>query len=202
MKIVFDLDGTLLPESILVWKESYEILQKSLRKRLAKPEDVIEKYYRKTEWSALNYVETYLREDLERIWYNHFLILLKERFQENPRALEYIQRLKFFLRRLKNSHQLYIVSSNKKAEEVVGRLGLREFFDGVYSTKEKSEMLRKIGADVYVGDSKDDYRCSKDAKVPFLLLLNSHNRNVYEKWKGVKKIESVFELEDFIKKSN
>ncbi|MGC9200858.1 MAG: HAD family hydrolase [Candidatus Aenigmatarchaeota archaeon] len=167
--VALDLDGTLISfERIYeIYRKAYEETIKSLKEKGVKIPKELEKhgeeYYR-----AFREIEGFSGE-FDKIYYE----ILKENSylkEEEERA----KKIYRFIIEKFNPRDIYIVSGNSKAKEIVEKI-LPEFpKEKIFVTKpgnyeeEKVSLFKKLKIELYIGDLEVDEKIARNANIRFL----------------------------------
>ena len=117
---------------------------------------------------------------------------------------------KWFLEKYYRDIKFWIVSATPidELEIIVEKRGLSNYFEGISGSPEKKDNnVKKIiidnslnkNATIFLGDAINDFKAATRNKIKFVLRETKENKDVFEKFKALKKFETYYELENILK---
>ncbi len=206
MNIIFDFDGVILNSHKVKTKAFYEVFKSYGNSIGVKARKFHENNIGKSRYFKFKYIfknilnKKITKNELARIDKNfNFTVEKKIRYMFPTENL-----LKF-LKNKKKYHNFYISTGTpqKKIVNILKEKKLFFFFKKIYGSPRSklqhlNEIKKKNIQSLFIGDSYEDYKVSKQANINFLLKMNSENLSLRKK-KNIKKINSFKYLEGHIK---
>lgn len=193
MKIVLDLDGTLLDpkmKQMLLLKDilkSYNICIQiddfwQLKRAGMSTLDILKSIV--SDQRVINKTLKIWLYNIEKNYYSLYDNLF-------PDALNFLNYLKV------KKHKLYLLTArNNKTilDQTLARTGIKIFFDEIYcvdtkyAINNKSLILKGINADLFIGDSEVDLFSAKEADIEFIAVSTGQRSEIFLENKGANKI--------------
>ena len=195
--IIFDFDG-VIAESVQVKTDAFAMLYKPYGDNVV--EKVIKHHEANGGMSRFEKIKLYHGQFLNKMITNEEIKELANQFSKLvvdkvinapyvPGAFEFIQKSY-------KQYKLFISTGTPTNEMNLildGRGGITQFFTKVYGSPDKKDLhLEKIINDynynpnelIFYGDANTDIDAAEQANIPFVLIKNSFNKKLVEKFNG------------------
>jgi beta-phosphoglucomutase-like phosphatase (HAD superfamily) len=202
LNIIFDFDGVVINSHLtktLAFHDVFKVYGKNIALKAKKfhLNNIGRSRYFKFKFIFKNILRLKLTKKKIKILDEKFDFFLQKKIKKMTPSKSLIN----FFRKKNQVWNLYISTGTPRAKiiKILKKKKLFEYFKKVYgSPSSKINHIKKIiknnQKSIFIGDSLEDYRAAKQAKIKFILKINSENKN-FRKTISVNTINSFNFLE-------
>ena len=189
LNIIFDFDGVVINSHLTKTSAFYDVFKVygkniALKAKKFHLNNIGRSRYFKFKFIFKNILRLKLTKKKIKILDEKFDFFLQKKIKKMTPS----KSLTNFLRKKNQVWNLYISTGTPRAKiiKILKKKKLFEYFKKVYgSPSSKINHINKIiknnQKSIFIGDSFEDYRAAKQAKIKFILKINSENKNLRKK---------------------
>ena len=194
--IIFDFDG-VIADSVQVKTDAFAILYKKYGDNVVK--QVMEHHETNGGMSRFEKIKLYHKSFLNKAITNEEIENLANKFSrlvvQNVIDSPYIHGVLEYLQKCYKKYKIFISTGTPTEEmnHILDGRGITQYFAEVYGSPEKKSMhIVKIMSKynyhpeelIFYGDAKTDIDAAEEARIPFVLVKNSLNKELASSFKG------------------